>query len=200
MISKKVIIVLGIATLGLLVWLITWYSRTVPFSIGIDPSSQVKTGLVATTSKDSHKKSRSLPYSTRVRPGNYSVTAWGNGSAPVSVSYSVERGKDNKLLLYFRPVSGDDFIKLYQGDPSKKVPYLELFPHETIDYLISATHNNESITAITISVKHRFTTPKDGKSYIEERDIVATAAKNWLKERGVPGSIPVTIIDFTTNN
>ncbi len=80
-----------------------------------------------------------------------------------------------------------------------EAPYLGLFPYEGDDYKIVATTLSEgekvTIAKLTIVVTHRFQGPQDGQAYIDERNAAADTAKKWLKEQGVPDTIPVEVTD-----
>ena len=174
----KIIVSLAVILFTGVIYLITWYSSTVPLKITIDPNSSILTDLVVTTSKDNHQKTHQLPYSARVKPGEYTVTAWGNGTSIVATT-------------------GEKFLELYGvGEDEKTVPNADLFPRETVDYLITIEDDGEKITKIIIFAKHRFTKPPDGASYIEERDIVVAGAKNWLIDQGIPKNIKIEIKDL----
>lgn len=196
---NKIKIVIGLAVILFagVIYLITWYSSTVPLKITIDPNSSVLTDLVVTTSKDNHQKTHQLPYSARVKPGEYTVTAWGNGSSIVATTITALKGEKNIFSLLFEQSTGEKFLELYGiGEDEKTVPNANLFPYETVDYLITIEDNGEKITKIIIAAKHRFTNPKDGAAYAEERNIVVVGAKKWLFDRDIPRDIEIKIIDY----
>ena len=192
--SRPLLVIIVIAIAGI-AYLISWFSSTVAIKVTIFPDSEIKTGLVATTSKDGHKKLHKLPYSTRVKPGEYTVTAWGNGSSIETGVIKAERGGVNSLVLRFTANSGDSLERLFSNEETY-VPLLNLFPYETVNYLITATDNGKEITSINIAAKHRFTNPNDVEAYKEEREIVVELAKKWLKENNVPETIETTITDY----
>lgn len=193
----KILIGLAVALFVGVIYLTGWFLSTVPLGITIDSNSSILTDLVVTTSKDQHKKIHKLPYATRVKPGDYTITAWGNGSAITTKNITVSKGEKNIFSLLFEDSSGENFTKLFQdsGD-AKIIPFQNLFPYETADYLISADDDGEKIIKITIAAKHRFTKPGDGASYIEERDIVVAGAKKWLADQALPKDITVAIKDL----
>ena len=193
----KIIVSLAVILFTGVIYLITWYSSTVPLKITIDPNSSILTDLVVTTSKDNHQKTHQLPYSARVKPGEYTVTAWGNGSSIVATTITALKGEKNSFSLLFEQSTGEKFLELYGvGEDEKTVPNADLFPRETADYLITIEDDGEKITKIIIFAKHRFTKPPDGASYIEERDIVVAGAKNWLIDQGIPKNIKIEIKDL----
>lgn len=184
--SKKIIIIAILLVVALVGAAIFGRSRV---KLTIDPDSTVQTINVSVNGGSLQP----LPATVHLRFGKHQLVFSGPGAEiweqPVRVWPPFPR--TIPITLGEPELPG---IEKYLENP-----YLGFFPREADDYRIEATtasENNEvKIIKLTIIAIHHFEGPQDGQAYIDERDIAVNAAKKWLKDNGVPDSIPIEVTD-----
>lgn len=190
---KWLVIAVGIVV----VLIINFILSTSTVRIVASNNSWTTKNLYITTSRDGHTKLHKLPYTTRLKNGEYSITAWGVDTAVQTRNIKVNNVPQT-VEIDFRKIEGEDYLDLY-GLPPSTNPYSEMFPHSTVEYEIKANYtvnsnNKFEIASYVITVSHRFFSPSDSE-YAQEREAAVESAKQWLSDKGLPTDLPITIIE-----
>jgi len=185
----------GAITLIVVVVMAVINFRPAKLIISLDPKSEVTSEVTATLSSEKDRIPHSLPATIKTRPGKLYVTAWGPKSEPFNQEIVLKPGEKRELIINLKLQGG--------AGENTEVPFDSLFPYESGDYRLRAEigevsgSKTKQITKIIASIHYRFADPNDPKSIEAERNLIVTEIKEWLKNRGVPNSIPLEVSNET---
>lgn len=187
--SNRRRLILIVATILAVLWLgLLIFSRS-NVRLAVHPDSQLTAIRVSANSQTAID----LPATIRLRTGKHELVFSGPG------------GEAHRREVWVIPPF-PRHLQISLGVPELPgldqyldVPYLGLFPYQSDDFEIIATTSSQNgeiaIIALTIFAIHHFEGPEDGQAYVDERNIAVSAAKKWLKDQGVPETIPIEIKD-----
>lgn len=182
--------ILVISGLVLVVFVTILFVTRSTIRLTVAPDSQITSINVAVDGGNP----QALPTSLRLRVGKHYLVFSGPDAEPWEMRIRVWPPFPKTLPITLGTPELPGLEKFLE------IPYLGLFPQEGSDYQIDAATAVEgekvTIVSLTITAIHRFEGPQDGQAYIDERNVAVTAAKKWLKDNGVPDSIPITVVDL----
>lgn len=185
-------IAIAVVVVGVGVYLAFTLSRGT-LNVTIDDNSLVKNNVHFWISKDNFQKQYSVPGKVSLNKGNYTISALGENSAEFRTDFTITAKQQTNIVLSLDVNPQNNLEGTTDGQPS--APYYSLFPHDTGEYLLEATLNEDqsAISKITLTIYHQI--PNDQTTFFnEETDLVTNTAKKWLSNNGVPDTIPVEIV------
>jgi hypothetical protein len=180
------------------VFSIFWLLRKGELEVVVSADSPIKENIVGSVSINKSLKTLSVPSTIKLTPGTYTLFAVGENTEVFSQEIKVSYNKKSTVEVSLKEnpsnaLTGENVSE----EELAQIPYFSLFPEITGDYTITASLNDErtAINKITIAVFHHFASKSEPDFYAQERNTLANAAKEWLRDQGVPESIPVEVTD-----
>lgn len=195
--SKKLVFVIAaVAAIGVLIF--AWYSQQGEVAVTISAQSQVKNGIEFTLSVDKYRHPYSAPTKITLRPGKYTIYAYGGNSDVFRQDFTVSSGKTIAVAITLGP-NPNQLNSSTLGEDGSTSPYLGLFPHYDEEFEARATFSSKDgkISLASVTVVPYLPIPAgkpfDAKEVASAKKSAVAAAKSWLKQQSVPSSVPVLV-------
>lgn len=197
--NKRTVVaaVLGVV---LVVGLVLIWRRPGRLEVSLSAESPVKDGVELYLSYERYQTAHTLPYSVELQPGRYELYLSATNAVPTRQKVLVRPGGSTKAtvrLERFEP-NGEQTEITPTDEEVDNNPYFKLFPYYDSLFEVRAELDRDEEGKLTIKgltiIPHVAPAPTDTEQDIQkQKEANIAAAKAWLKDNGVPDSIPIEV-------